>query len=291
MLRLWISILTCLLLLACTAPPEPMQLLPSHPWHESKGGAHRGTVLLVHGLNNRPEVMQPLAERLADEGYDACVVTLTGHESSGAWPDVDYEAAWLGDFSRAVESAKARFPDQPLFGIGYSLGATVITRSLADHPELQLSGLVLISPAWPLTLRSRLIRAFVPFDVLGMSLPSFAPPAYRAHNRTSLRAYRGLFRLADSVNEGMEGDASRRLRATKTLCAISPDDRLVSYSGMEDWLAKHKLPDWTLEALHPAPQDSSLPAHLVLDEESLGHEEWEHFTRLIFELFARDTRR
>lgn len=81
--------------------------------HGLSGGSHE--IYLRH-------VLQPMVE----EGWEACVVNSRGCAKSKITTGVLYNARATWDVRQVVRWLRKTFPNRPLFGIGYSLGANIL---------------------------------------------------------------------------------------------------------------------------------------------------------------------
>jgi len=224
-------------------------------------GAPRGSVIVIHGLNNGRAVMTPLAHELTDAGYAVLQVTLL---EDGA----DLAAAWLRQVQEAYCGARARYPGSPLAAVGYSTGGALAAAFMASFPRHEIGRAVLFAPAVSLAPRAVLLRPVLPLRALGIALPSLAPAKYRASPTTPLNAYYALFQLSDGLSRLR--DLSGLQRAS-VLMLMSPDDGLVSYRGVERWRQRN-APAWRLEALRT--ESASYYSHLVVTPDGLGAEAW-----------------
>lgn len=98
--------------------------------HGLSGGSHE--IYLRH-------VLRPIV----DAGWEACVVNSRGCAKSKITTGVLYNARATWDVRQIVNWLRKTFPNRPLFGIGYSLGANILVNvRLVD--EIQLVALVLM---------------------------------------------------------------------------------------------------------------------------------------------------
>ena len=81
--------------------------------HGLSGGSHE--IYLRH-------VLKPIVEA----GWEACVVNSRGCAMSTITTEVLYNARATWDIRQVVKWLKKTFPNRPLFGIGYSLGANIL---------------------------------------------------------------------------------------------------------------------------------------------------------------------
>jgi uncharacterized protein len=84
--------------------------------HGLSGGSHE--IYLRH-------VLAPLVTK--EGGWEACVVNSRGCAMSKITSGVLYNARATWDIRQAVKWCRETFPNRPLFAIGYSLGANILT--------------------------------------------------------------------------------------------------------------------------------------------------------------------
>lgn len=83
--------------------------------HGLKGGSHE--VYIRH-------VLKPLVD---DGRWEACVVNSRGCSNSKITTSVLYNARATWDIRQTVKWLRKTYPNRPLFGIGFSLGANILT--------------------------------------------------------------------------------------------------------------------------------------------------------------------
>ncbi|PKY06849.1 AB-hydrolase YheT [Aspergillus campestris IBT 28561] len=111
--------------------------------HGLSGGSHE--VYLRH-------VVAPL---VADGTWEACVVNSRGCAQTKISTGVLYNARATWDVRQAVKWLRKTFPNRPLFGIGFSLGANILTNYLGEEGDAcQLKAAVLCASPWNLDVSS-----------------------------------------------------------------------------------------------------------------------------------------
>ena len=242
----------------------------------------RGVAILVAGLNNRPDVLDPLARSLAAVGVESVVVTLLGHaDAAQGWPRADFFSAWRADIEAAREFAHKHYQGQPIYGVGYSLGATLLLDAISNSRLPSFSKLAVIAPAVTLTNKTQLLRPLLPLGILGLTLPSFAPPQFQAQPRTGIRAYRGMFAAAQSVRT-----PNALLQATPLLVLATPFDELVDYSDLREWSAQSKR--WHFVSIELSSPPKLGYYHLLFDRENIGESAWQKLTEEIVSLVSAE---
>lgn len=70
------------------------------------------------------QVLAPLV--IKETGWEACVVNARGCAMSKLTSTILYNARATWDFRQAVKWLREKFPNRPLFGLGFSLGANIL---------------------------------------------------------------------------------------------------------------------------------------------------------------------
>lgn len=88
-------------------------------------------LVTLHGLaggSNEIYLRHVLAPLTTEEGgWEACVVNSRGCAMSKITSNVLYNARATWDVRQVVTWLREKFPNRPLFGIGFSLGANILT--------------------------------------------------------------------------------------------------------------------------------------------------------------------
>jgi alpha-beta hydrolase superfamily lysophospholipase len=252
--------------------------LAPHHFPPTGGRAPRAVAVVIHGLNVRPDRLQPIVEVLAGSGAHVLRLTLQGHEPGDPAIRTATSAGWLADVACAARAARelAAQPGLPRLLVAQSLGALLEVVRAQDPAEPAFDRRVLLQPALRLRWRAQLLRAW-PFPV-----PSAAHPDYRVHRALPTSAYRALFQSLAALRA-----PSDRERATATLVCADPRDELVSYRGLREMLEKQHLAAWRL-----FPMDNRGSAlrpryhHCAVDPASMGGSQWEAFSRELIGFFS-----
>ena len=98
-------------------------------------------LVTLHGLSGGSHelYLRHVLEPLFKAGWEACVVTSRGCAMSKITSGVLYNARSTWDLRQVVKWLRETFPRRPLFGIGYSMGANIMTnvrtRDSSEHNE------------------------------------------------------------------------------------------------------------------------------------------------------------
>lgn len=236
----------------------------------------KAITLVVHGLNVKPRAMTGLIEWLNQQGSDAFLIKLMGHDENATnISDVSSEQ-WEKDMFNGYEVANkaSRESMVPLYFVGYSLGALLgqhmIQFSANDvHFEKQ----ILIAPATAIRSRSHMLKLLFFLDEK-KELPSYTPEVYRANEGLPLKVYKIMFKKEKEVC------ASRFTKLNiPTLILIDPKDELISYRKLKRFERKFSLTQHEIIIL-----DSDLKArggqyhHLIINEATMGKQNWKRVT-------------
>ncbi|KAK0661752.1 putative esterase [Lasiodiplodia hormozganensis] len=120
-------------------------------------------LVTLHGLaggSNEIYLRHVLAPLTTEEGgWEACVVNSRGCAMSKITSNVLYNARATWDVRQVVTWLREKFPNRPLFGIGFSLGANILTNYLGEEAEhCQLKAAVVCSNPWNLDVSSEVLK-------------------------------------------------------------------------------------------------------------------------------------
>lgn len=252
-----------------------------------KDGAVKAVVVLLHGLNLKPTRMDDWAIELSRNGCHVVRFALYGHDGEEEHMRRVAKEIWQEQFKDALDLAhnRARKFDAPLFFVGFSLGALIGLEWLSSLPKGSDEGfekMALIAPAISVPWYSRAsINAMSIFGE-GMMLPSRSPKSYRANKGTSIRAYRALFQLKDSLESKGYQNAN-----VDTLVLIDKNDELIDSRSIRLKIQQYRLSKWRLHTVDNRFAHKNYGfRHLMVDEESMGKELWSSLLNLVLEHFS-----
>ncbi len=233
-----------------------------------------GVALIVHGLNNKPPVMNNLAFLFAENGIRGLRTSLSGHSGNlDAMKNVQ-AAQWKDDFfqSYCVAHLFAKENNLPLYLVGYSLGAlSGLNVSVSSmYEKISFDHMFMIAPPISVRFFVYLLKIFNPFKSL--IIPSANIESYRATPGTSIAAYDALSSLQSEL---LELTPKQQLKNSAATIFIHNDDELVSVSGVEKYISTNNLQNWKLIKLTNDDFTSEKKInHLIIDEKSLGMKSW-----------------
>lgn len=95
-------------------------------------------LVTLHGLSGGSHeiYLRHVLKPLLDIGWEACVVNSRGCASSKITTGVLYNARATWDVRQTVKWLRTKFPNRPLFGVGFSLGANILVNVRTVDSEL-----------------------------------------------------------------------------------------------------------------------------------------------------------
>lgn len=245
----------------------------------------RGIVLVAHGLNNKPEVMNDIIAVLRSAGFHCMRLSLHDKALKTLTPSDDVVEIWLAGFQEAHAQIVQEYPGTPVYALGYSLGAILnilYVDSLECASEVPFSKMVLIAPPVALTSAASAVRLAKHLGRMRVSVPSAAPRKIRARRGTPIREYSALSSIVSTLSKVQHSD---RLNAIHTVIFLDRGDEVVDYTGVIEWLQRNRLESWNVKEIgHREAVDGSY-AHFLLAEEALGISAWTNLTEAVVSHF------
>ena len=263
---------------------EPLTKTESTAFFDSTVQPARGAVVVVHGLNNRPEVMDALIEVLRPNGFNCVRVGLYQSRPNSDLSPRTLARRWVDNVAEGYAEASRRYERCQTYGLGYSLGALAMIRFLLVNESASFKRMVLLAPPVGLTHGASLVRLLTPLASFGMTLPSLAPKAVRARSETPLVEYAGMLRLIEEVQRSNVDS----LRQIETKVILDRQDELVSRSAVGAWISRNQLGSWTTKLIKRRSSTGSQYKHLMISEQSLGWLAWSALTKTVVEHFTHD---
>ena len=248
-------------------------------------GSLKGVALVIHGLNLRPDRMQPIISKLTESGIDVLRLSLRGHGENfhhgkgidedtarlDAFKNVSYRL-WMNEAYRAYLQLKERGQEKgvPLFLTAFSLGALIGLDLFATHADVEFDKLVLFAPAIRLHASIYLERVLSPFPRL--VIPSMAPKTYLANKKgTPIAAYNALFDGLDRFNQ----TAGQKLNVP-TLIFIDERDEFIPLEKLKKLVAEKRWNQWKFYIVvkDKTARDETFYHHII-DASSTGKAVWQ----------------
>jgi len=255
-------------------------------WLYAQSSEHRGVVLIVHGLNQRPSSWHQLTSQFNLIGLHVYRLSLKGHRGLGFGDMQNVSASiWETEMREAYEEIEHKFPGSPRYLVGFSLGCLLAQTVQLKIGHRYFDRQMLLAPALAVQPYTRLV---LPFCRLLDALPSRSPKYYVANREgTSAAAYRALFTLLRDFRRFTD----LHLLNMPTTVLMRSDDELVSYKGTLKLMAQFRLDRWRMVRLT---DDASLCKrwrsykHLILDKQSAGEEVWNQIVSEVHDFFLTD---
>ncbi|ORY71617.1 hydrolase, alpha/beta fold family [Pseudomassariella vexata] len=153
----------------------------------------RPMLVVLHGLSGGSHevyLRYAIAPLLESGAWEACVVNSRGCAKSKITSGLLYNARATWDVRQTVKWLRETFPNRPLFGIGFSLGACILTNYLGEEGSgCQLKAALACANPWNLeTSNNALNRTFIGHHVyskvLGTAMKKLAET-----NKTEIKKY------------------------------------------------------------------------------------------------------
>jgi alpha-beta hydrolase superfamily lysophospholipase len=260
-------------------------------FYSDKQNELKGVALVIHGLNLRPDRMQPIISELTESGMDVLGLSLRGHgenftHSKGvdedqarleAFKNVSYQV-WMNEAYLAYLQLKARGveKDVPIFLTAFSLGGLIGLDLFASNADVKFDKLALFAPAIRLHATIYLERVLSPFPSL--VLPSMAPKTYLANKKgTPISAYNALF---DSLNQ-FNKNAGPELNVP-TLVFIDEKDEFIPLTKLQKLVEEKKLNQWQFYLVEKdkTAEDERFYHHII-DASSTGKTVWQDMMKAV----------
>lgn len=110
--------------------------------HWEPEGKARASLIMCHGVLSHSGQYLRAGEDFAKRGYAVTALDLRGRgQSDGERYYIDHIDEYVADLSQAIELAKSKHPDLPVYLLGHSAGGVTSVTYALDHQE-QLAGLI-----------------------------------------------------------------------------------------------------------------------------------------------------
>ncbi|KAM5361096.1 hypothetical protein ACJZ2D_013307 [Fusarium nematophilum] len=146
----------------------------------------RPMLVVLHGLSggsHEAYLRLSIAPLLSEGGWEVCVVNSRGCAQSKITSGVLYNARATWDIRQTVRWLSTTFPNRPLFGMGFSLGANILTNYCGEEgPNCLLNGVVVCSNPFNLEISSKMLQStYVGREVYSRKMSLALKELLRAH--------------------------------------------------------------------------------------------------------------
>lgn len=253
---------------------------------DTKGVRPRGAVLVVHGLNTKPDVMDGFVQVMVASGYHCQRVSLYGEVPTRRARSDAILAGWTQALSSAYDGVRIRWPGAPVHALSYSIGALLTLHLLNVSPYVTFQSMFLLAPPVALTRTANLVRSLTPLARLGAVLPSAAPRHVRARWGTPIAEYAAMLSLVERLHTIEE---RQKLSQIATSVVLDRRDELVSCAGVRAWIRRNGLHAWRLRELRDRDSRRHIPKHLIVTRSAIGPRAWDHLTDDVVRHFGQPT--
>ncbi|KAI0167116.1 AB-hydrolase YheT [Hypoxylon sp. FL1284] len=123
----------------------------------------RPMLVVLHGLSggSHEVYLRHAIAPLVDGGkWEACVVISRGCAKSKITTGLLYNARATWDVRQTIKWLKKTYPNRPLFGLGFSLGACILTNYLGEEGSATpLKAAVAVANPWALHISSKMLQS------------------------------------------------------------------------------------------------------------------------------------
>jgi esterase/lipase len=269
-----------------TCPPETAlasERYSSRWYYKSPLKRSRGVALVVHGLNLKPEKMEPIIRQLTRAGIDALNVSLHGHGDNYVRNDrgdpkearldsfrtVTYRL-WSSEIRRAYLNVleRGRRKNVPIFLVAYSLGGLLGCDLLVSDAEVHFDRMALFAPALNSQSEPYLLKALMPFP--NLVIDSLSPESYRSNDGTPMAGYKALFEAFNHFQEH-----SNAALNVPTIVFMDREDEFISPDKLQEMVSRGNLDRWKVITIRKVrPELVPCAHHLLIDEAVTGKDVW-----------------
>jgi len=155
-------------------------------------------LVCLHGLSGGSyelylrAVLAPLVTE--EGGWEACVVNSRGCAKSKITTPILFNARSTWDLRQTVQWLRETFPNRPLYGVGFSLGANILTNYLGEEgADCQLKAAAALSNPWALEISN-----------VGLQSTWFGKNVYSRAMGTNLKKLYGYHRESILKNSAID---------------------------------------------------------------------------------------
>ncbi|MGK2886238.1 MAG: alpha/beta hydrolase [Rhodococcus sp. (in: high G+C Gram-positive bacteria)] len=241
-------------------------------------------VVVVHGLNTKPEIMDELIGVLVENGFGCVRVSLHDDARGARTPPAEVVSAWVDRVELGILEARRAFPNAAVDLLGVSTGAMASLALLDRRQHPSIDRMFLLAPPVALRLVSKPVRVLIPLWRLGLGLPSAAPRSVRQRSWTPFSEYGALMLLHDHLKHPSN---PRFLAGIRTRIEVDSRDELVDLRGVDRWLDDNDLREWSAQPISGRDPQGRVYRHLVVTRAALGPGGWRSLVADLLEHLRR----
>ena len=122
----------------------------------------RPTLVVLHGLgggSGELYIRETLDSVSRTGKWESCVVISRGCSRTKLTSNLFYNAAATWDLEQTVHWLRETFPNRPLYGLGFSLGANILTRYVGEEgPDCAFKAAIVVSNPWDLNIGNTILK-------------------------------------------------------------------------------------------------------------------------------------
>lgn len=196
------------------------------------------SVILLHGLNNHPEVLSPFKDFLEEKGFKTYVFNLYGHKKDSPLTHLTLKESLHHLHFQMLQIPKT---DEVYF-LGFSQGALIFQLyQMMKVCQHQIKAQVLLAPALYIKRQSFLAGLTSLFPET-FRLPSRTPKEFRQFDKLNMGYYK---QLVDQLNV-FQKHGIHHLKTVPTLILSDAKDELVDMNRLHSEMLKNNLDLWKI---------------------------------------------
>lgn len=148
-------------------------------------------LVCLHGLTggSHEVYLRQVVAPVTASGWEACVITARGCAMSKITTPQLFNARATWDVRQTVKWLRETFPNRPLYGVGFSLGANILTTYLGEEgAACELKAAVACSNPWNLELSHHaLMRTYLGREIYSRTMGGNMMKLFRLHREQILK--------------------------------------------------------------------------------------------------------
>jgi predicted alpha/beta-fold hydrolase len=164
--------------------PERTTYYSEEEFEDIRKEDNRPMLICLHGLSggSHEVYLRHVVAPVTAAGWECCVINARGCALSKITPQLfNARATW--DVRQTIEWLRETFPNRPLYGIGFSLGANILTNYCAEEgDECELKAAIACSNPWNLEISHiGLQRSWLGLEVYSRVMANNLKKLYALH--------------------------------------------------------------------------------------------------------------
>jgi len=158
-------------------------------WQSAGSPDSRPVLIALHGLSGGSHevylraVLHGLLTGPSGGDWEACVVNARGCAMSSISSKQLFNARWTADVREVVRFLRTAFPNRPLYAVGFSLGANILTNYLGEEGDgCAIAAAVVCSNPWQLDVSHKaLMRSWIGREVYSKAMGANMRRLFETH--------------------------------------------------------------------------------------------------------------